>query len=307
VTRALQTIDRSIEVHWCLSAAEAMSELYVSMAARNERPYDLIVSDIMLPGGPTGIDPNTPGAPSTPTGAPGKANYTSKQTVMDYPSSETHTSTKKAGGELLSMTVNVIANNVKVKDPAPIQSILDDYLGAKKGQPGFSAAVQSVAFDTTTQDAEKTAAKAAAGADQMQKIVAMLPIGALLLVGFMVAKAIGRIPGRTLTMALPNGGMMPIGAMPQGASGRNDNALPMNAGDTVANTNLTTVQQLADSEPELAEALTALGIENIDETVDVEAIRQKIDLPLEQIKKMAKQKPQAVAMLMKSWLLEERR
>jgi flagellar biosynthesis/type III secretory pathway M-ring protein FliF/YscJ len=73
------------------------------------------------------------------------------------------------------------------------------------------------------------------------------------------------------------------------------------------NRTLTSVQALAQTEPELAEALSAMGIESIDESVDVEAIRQKIDLPLEQIKKMAKQKPQAVAMLMKSWLLEERR
>lgn len=69
----------------------------------------------------------------------------------------------------------------------------------------------------------------------------------------------------------------------------------------------TSVQALAANEPELAEALESMGIEHIDESVDVEAIRQRIDLPLEQIRKMAKQKPQAVAMLLKSWLLEDRR
>ena len=67
------------------------------------------------------------------------------------------------------------------------------------------------------------------------------------------------------------------------------------------------VEALASTEPELAAALAEMGIENIDETVDVESIRQRIDLPLEQIKKMGKQKPQAVAMLLKTWLMEERR
>lgn len=251
--------------------------------------------------GITGIDANNPSAPATATGPDGKSNYKSSQKAIDYPTTETRTATTKAAGDITSMTVNVIANSGKIKDPAPIQAILDDYLGAKKGKAGFAASVQSVEFDTTSQEAEKKATQAAAGQAQMQQLISMLPIGALLLVGFMVAKAIGKIPGKTLTMALPTGGVMNLdykGDQPY-ALDANGNALPERT--------LTSVQALAQTEPELAEALSAMGIESIDESVDVEAIRQKIDLPLEQIKKMAKQKPQAVAMLMKSWLLEERR
>lgn len=246
-------------------------------------------------GGVTGVDANTPGAPTTGGGTPGKVNYTSSTKSMDYPSSETHTSTKKAGGDLTSMTISVIANSTAIKDPTPLQAILDNYLGAKKGQVGFAASVQSVAFDTTAKDAEKKSAASAASQGQMQQMLSLLPIGALLLVGFMVAKSIGKIPGKTLTMALPQGGSMPISI---DALETASDALP--AGRT-------SVQSLAANEPELAEALESMGIEHIDETVDVEAIRQRIDLPLEQIRKMAKQKPQAVAMLLKSWLLEDRR
>lgn len=240
----------------------------------------------------------TLGAPATNPGPAGKVNYTSSTKSMDYPSSETRTSTKKAGGELVSMTLSVIANSGKIKDPEPIQAILNDYLGAKNGQPGFKASVQAVDFDTTVQAEEKKAAASAASQSQMQQVLSTLPIGALLLVGFMVAKAIGRIPGRTLTMALPGGGAMST------ALARTDDGMGGEAGAALKKTS---VKTLASSDPELAEALEAMGIENIDESIDVEAIRRKIDLPLEQIKKMSRQNPQAVAMLLKGWLLEERR
>lgn len=77
--------------------------------------------------------------------------------------------------------------------------------------------------------------------------------------------------------------------------------------DSQQSMNRKSVKSLEASDPELADALTAMGIETFDDTIDVEAIRRKIDLPLEQIRKMSKQNPQAIAMLLKSWLLEERR
>lgn len=248
---------------------------------------------------PSGSDANMPTAPVS-AGGPGtssKTSYTSTQKTMDYPTTETRTSTRKAAGTLQTMTVSVIANSTKIKDAAPVQAILDDYLGSKKGQPGYSASVQSVPFDTAAQDAEKKSAAAAAGQAQIQQLVSILPIAALVFVGFMVAKSIGRIPGRTLTMALPDGGTIRVPA--SGPALESTASLPERA--------LTSVEELAQSEPELAEALSAMGIHSIDETVDVEAIRQRIDLPLEQIKKMAREKPQAVAMLLKGWLLEDRR
>ena len=250
-------------------------------------------------GGAAGIDANNPSSPAAATGNNGKSNYTSSQKTMDYPTSETRTSTTKAPGNLLGMTITVISNSGEKVDASAIQSILDDYLGSRKGQAGFSAAVQSVKFDTKAQEAEKKSAAASANSAKMQQLISMLPVGALLLVGFMVAKAIGKIPGKTLTMALPNGGQMPVDF---------DQDPYLALGETGALPARTmSVEALASTEPELAAALAEMGIENIDETVDVESIRQRIDLPLEQIKKMGKQKPQAVAMLLKTWLMEERR
>ncbi|HJP82933.1 MAG TPA: hypothetical protein VJ835_05455, partial [Fimbriimonadaceae bacterium] len=51
----------------------------------------------------------------------------------------------------------------------------------------------------------------------------------------------------------------------------------------------------------LAEAQRHVGVDH----VDVPSIGNKINVPLEQIKKMSNEKPEVVAMLIKSWLLEE--
>lgn len=251
---------------------------------------------------PGGTAP-APGAPSTVPNNEGKVNYESKKTSIDYPSSETRTSTKKAGGELTGLTVTVIANSIEIKDPAPVQAILDDYLGAKKGQAGFTAAVQSVKFDTKGQEEAKKNAAASASQAQTQQFLSMLPIGALLLVGFMVSKSLAKIPGRTLTMALPQGGTMSV------VTGQGGNSDSMSSGSPSlpgGESQVTSLATLAETEPELAMALQSMGIEHIDDTVDVESIRQRIDLPLEQIRKMARQRPKAVALLLKSWILEER-
>ncbi|MBS1722935.1 MAG: flagellar M-ring protein FliF [Armatimonadetes bacterium] len=265
------------------------------------------LGDANAPGasGAAGITSNNPAAPASPGATQGKVNYKSSQKSIDYPSTETHTTTRKAAGSLASMTVSVIANATKIKDVAPIKAILNDYLGGKAGQAGFTANVQSVPFDTTASDAEKKATSAAAGQAQMQQIVSILPIVALIIVGFMVAKAVTKIPGRTLTMALPNGGSMPFDPSLAGQTHHPGEIVPIEGSAILPG--LTSVAQLAQTDPELAAALTAMGIDTIDDSVDVEAIRQRIDLPLEQIKKMARQKPQAVALLLKSWLMEERR
>jgi flagellar biosynthesis/type III secretory pathway M-ring protein FliF/YscJ len=69
-----------------------------------------------------------------------------------------------------------------------------------------------------------------------------------------------------------------------------------------------TPEQLAliDNAKSLEEVMMALGIDPDDDSTDVEGIKRKLDLPLEQIKKMARQRPETVAMLLKSWLSDDK-
>jgi flagellar M-ring protein FliF len=309
-------LQRRLDIAFGPGNTVAMVQVKLNMDAVTEQAVDFQLGDKKVTekatetmaeagatsGGPAGIESNSPAS------APGTSNadglrYSSEVTANQYPSTEIRTQTKKAAGELVGLTVSVIANSDKIEDPAVIQSILNDYLGASRGQEGFSASVQSVPFDTEAAEEQKKAAASAASQANMQQYISLLPVAALLVVGFMVTKALGKIPGKHLTMALPGGGTVrtpaPQPGLPGGAA-----ALPPAQPE---GPKVTTIEELAKTEPEVAEALAAMGVETIDESVDVAGIRQKIDVPLEQIKKMSRQKPQAVAMLLKGWLLEERR
>jgi flagellar M-ring protein FliF len=233
-----------------------------------------------------------PSAASERGGGSASPSYSSTVTSNQFPSTETHTRRTKALGALTGMYVSVIANSSKVSDPATVQSILDDYLGDRRGQPGFTASVQSVEFDTSAAADAKPGASAGAPPSWM----GLLPVGALVLVGVLLSKSVGKAlsaprpaPQRRLPAGLEDPGPRSP-AMPSVAD----------AARTLA------------SDPDIAAALKEAGLEpmddfdGLDDSVDVQDIRRRVDVPLEQIKKLAKRRPETVAMLLKGWLLEER-
>jgi flagellar biosynthesis/type III secretory pathway M-ring protein FliF/YscJ len=63
---------------------------------------------------------------------------------------------------------------------------------------------------------------------------------------------------------------------------------------------------LIDRAQTMSEVMQALGLDPGVDTVDVEGIKNRLDLPLEQIKKLARQRPDTVAMLLKTWISEDR-
>jgi flagellar biosynthesis/type III secretory pathway M-ring protein FliF/YscJ len=134
----------------------------------------------------------------------------------------------------------------------------------------------------------------------MQQIFSILPIAALVIVAFMVVKAIAKAAPRSITVeaALPMGG----GALPMsftqgsrsGESHTSSGALPASS----------------HSASKVADMLGSVNIEEEEDETDpvrVGQIRAKVDVPLEQIRKMAQQRPDAIATLLKSWMLEDRR
>lgn len=236
----------------------------------------------------------TTGNPVSATGGgvPGSPSYTSTVTANQFPSTETHTKRTKALGTLTSMYVSAIANSSKIADPLTVQSILDDYLGDRRGQPGFSASVQSVEFDTAAQ----AEAKGGGAAGAAQPWLGLLPVGALVLVGVLLSKSVGK--------ALTS---------PRQAPGRT--APPAQFEPPLRSSGTPSVADAARAlaaDPDIAAALKEAGLEpmgdfeSLDESVDVQDIRRRVDVPLEQIKKLAKRRPETVAMLLKGWLLEER-
>lgn len=235
----------------------------------------------------------TGGSPAGPGEGGAKAGYTSEQTAKQFDRNVTRRNTEKAVGTIKTMSINVLVNKSKVEDVGPVNEFLDGYLGPNLDQPGFKASVTSLEFDTTTAKKSEEASAAVASQARLQQLISILPIAALLLVGFMVVKAIGKaVKPNVMVAAMPDGTMMPVGM-----GGANAGAPALAPGTTrVVGPDGREMVQVAGGpllDPETGEP--------------IESIAERVDVPLEQIKKMSQERPDVVAMLLKSWLLEERR
>ncbi|MHB8635275.1 MAG: flagellar basal-body MS-ring/collar protein FliF [Fimbriimonadaceae bacterium] len=238
----------------------------------------------------------TPPAGAAPI-TPGSGKYTMDQSKFDTYANQTTQHIKPVGGTLKSMAIDVIVDSQKVTNPDDVQKIVDGYLGSKKGQPGFTSTVTPVKFDTTAAAAAKKAQDSVGSQQRMQQIISMLPVAALLIVGFLVMKSVGKM-SRMTTMALPGGGTLAINTGPA--------ALPASAAEAI---------RMAERAPndanlqQLAKQMTDAGLSEDEAEAQIAAIKgisRKVNVPLEQIRKMSSDRPETVAMLIKGWLLEER-
>lgn len=240
----------------------------------------------------------------------GQKSFISKQSSGEYPYDHSTIETEKAPGTIKGMAISVVVNSDAPEgqepvDPIAVESAVKGYLGALSEQQGFSVTVTEAKFDNTVQKDLQSAASAAAGRDRMQQIMAILPIAALLLVAVIVLKALKGVASSTNVVmhALPDGRVV---AMPAGKASQS--ALPEPGEEEW--------EEFLEADPNNSEAApikrrrrkNALPEEDDDdEAIRVGRISEKVNVPLEQLKKMANQKPEAIAMLLKSWLVEERR
>ena len=218
---------------------------------------------------------------------------------------ETTTDTKPAVGTVKSMVINVAADSKEDKfGDAEKLKALTTYVKneiAGKDTSVFKAEVVPMKFDDTTktqivkaQDDSKSAAK-------MQQLFSLLPIAALLVVGIMVVKQLGKISKPGMASVLTANGQvmqMPISGGQISMAGSHDPGNPR--GSEAYNQALSKY-----SEAELAQ----IGEDGIifrenEEILEVEKIKEKKSVHLSAIKQMAKDRPEPTAMLIKTWLTE---
>lgn len=294
-------------------------------------------------GGPAGTASNLPAgtaAPATPASGDSKS-YTGTQEAKQMAASEVRTTTVFAPGSLKKMAINVLVNNTVITSAAEVQKVIDGALGPlAQDRQNFATTVTSVPFDTKAQEAQKKADEAAAGSAKMQQMLSILPIAALLFVGFMVIKAlkkatspnvvitadqngeIGAItapqPSEPLILEVQTGGQvkMPNGqmvvptvtnekgekvALPPGAKVSADGKVVGPDGQPIPQYNANDFVKTNAA----ALALTEM-VDSEQQHIKIGSIPDRVNIPLEQIKKMAEERPQTVAMLLKSWLLHEK-
>jgi hypothetical protein len=137
----------------------------------------------------------------------------------------------------------------------------------------------------------------------MQQMFSLLPIAALLIVGVLVVKQVGKLAKpTTMTMVAPNGQVF------QGSLGGGGFVASAGGPDNPASPQSVEAYQRAISKYTDAE-LAEMGEDGIiyrdtDEILEVEKIREKKSVHLSAIKQMAKDRPEPTAMLIKTWLTE---
>ncbi len=260
------------------------------------------------------------GAPSTldANGGAGNAKYNSKQEHIDYGSGEIKETKTRAPGAINAMAISVLVDSKKITDTKPVQELLEGYLGPNKDdKQKYSAMVTSAEFDRSDEKKVEQAATATAGKERLQQILAMLPVAALVLVAFVVLKALGKAARseNVLIQALPDGrlitvGGKPGGSMPQGMLGR---ATVMAEGGSSASAGRVEYADDGEEEDVYEEIEDDSGAKSWKpkkrkkgpRVEDIEDIPDQINVPLEQIRKMGVERPTVAAMLIKSWLITD--
>jgi len=284
--------------------------------------------------GVAGAISNNPAAPAgnSSQGADGQA-YESSQEATEFEVNTKKSSIDEAAGDVESMSINVLVDGEKVTDVTSVESFLAGYLGPKAADTAkYKATVTSAKFDRSAEAAATKAGAEAGSRQKMEQIMAILPIAALLVVGFLVIKSMAKVAkaGNVMVQAMPDGTLIaaPGAAFPQGALGSSGGravALPQGGMMSTAE-----VQRAIQSGKGGARALAAVHEDEEEweeddeygqgkrkrrnvsfvetgELETIEAIREKVNVQLEQIKKLAVDRPETVAMLLKTWMLEERR
>lgn len=243
----------------------------------------------------SGAQPNVPGANSRDSQSDG-GSYTGTQSSTVYPVSTLDETKEKALGSITKLAVSVMVDKGKA-DPTAVQSFLDSYLAAN---PGASATVTEVAFDRTQADEMKKAAGAAASRGQMQQIFSLLPVLALVIVAVLVFKGLAKAAKQTSVL---------VTALPGGYSGGTALAVTDGGAKPTAPKAVSTggTAPSESAKPAAKQDFDPFIDDEDEDPIKIAKIRERVNMPLEQIKRMTQERPEAVAMLIKSWLLEERR
>lgn len=296
------------------------------------------------PPGPAGSDVNLPGQPAAANTSQNNQNYRSEATREQFPHDTRSISTKRAAGQVDTLNVNVLVDAAKVQDVQAVRSFVDGLL-VTRGERNFRAVVTPTSFSQEAVVAQSKLAGEAVMAQRMQQLLSILPILALLGIGFMLIKALGKgapvIKNSSAELAIdsrthPGRHVENIHVLGSdhydrvvhhhhdGAEGHpheihvhhDDHAL------VAKNEPHYDLSQLDDLNPRdfglpagddkeieemrngLASIIANTQLED-DEPVVVGEIREKVDVPLEQIRKLAKERPETVATLLKTWIMED--
>jgi flagellar M-ring protein FliF len=265
-------------------------------------------------------------APATPDNN-GDGNYESKVTQTEPNVTEINEVRNPSAGSMKSMMINVAANTagVKAADGEDVEAKRAEFvqkvnefvqaeIATKTATDGanFQAKVTAVEFDNTAQNVVSRSQEDAASAARLQQLMSMLPIAALLIVGVMVVRQLGKMTGEKMTQVVtPDGKVIQVPLV--------NGQIPMSYAMVQEPEHSTSIEPYEES-PRLDAAALQHGMDSgrfsvnaeggivfhdEEEVLEVKKIREKKSASLAAIKQMAVDRPEATAMLIKSWLSED--
>lgn len=277
-------------------------------------------------GGPAGTASNTATGGAPASASTENKGYTSTQEAKEMATSTTKTNTNYAPGNLKKMALNVLVNSTIIKDEGTVKQALKGELGPlATDTTNFTFTVTSLPFDTKATDDMKKSEAASAGAASKQQMMSFLPIIALIVVGVMVMKSLAKAAknGNTLVAALPGGQMLTLGggSQEQVYINMDGNKVAVAAGskqalDAAAKGQVVGLveQRIRGGEGSIINdpnASTEDKARAIAEFVESDSplliakIPDHVNVPLEQVKRLSKDRPDMVAMLLKTWILSD--
>lgn len=257
-----------------------------------------------MQGAAPGAGANVGGVAAGATRTPGyvgtndsDGSFKSTSTTSTSQPSITETVITRPEGRLEKLTISaLIDTSVSQQDANKIADILKNHIGYTPNDPSRSVTVSQIPFDRSAEETEAKAAAAARSAENTANMVKVLaPLALMLFCLFLLARALRKhrpVPVESpFALAGAEGGM-PL-ALPGGTLAYGPDGLPL-SGQTVGEA-LTTVDEhgniiaiTPDSGPKM-----------------FEVIEEAFDAHLESITHLAKTKPETVAALIKSWMVEE--
>lgn len=247
------------------------------------------------------VTAGTGGAATQPGGGANRE-YGSAQETKNYGVEVTQSETSVAPGKVIAARVSITLDEAAASARQAIEEHARTLIGANGQDENFQVAVTTAPFDTTTKEEANKSLAAAKSQAMMQQVISLIPVLALVVIGFLVIKAVGKA-ARTnadvlLTAAALGGGRSgSVSTQPQALAATSE----------VATTHASPAQPVQPKgEPQLSEAAKKRA-EDIRRSMaqEVEAIPEKFDRNLAQILLLADERPESVALLVKSWLLEE--
>lgn len=278
------------------------------------------------------------GQPATPpNSSTSSGDYTMKHSNVQRGVNRTVSSIVKGVGEIKGMSVTVFLNKpkagqgedqAKLDAEAPqkeeaVRRAVNTFLGLQRANPGqadpdlsqplsfvpkegYTGQIISYPFDDKIEVASTKAASEAQSSARFQQILSILPIAALVGLGFFVMRALSKI-GRAALPNQPQFAAAGVGMLPSGSLALPDTTLHIpGSGETDLESLKRRAREAGVSEDELEAAIASAGEKGLS-IEDIPSIANRVNLPLEQIRKMGEERPEVVAALVKSWLLEDRK